>query len=49
MEQKLQKFLSYLKNRIKTKSTELARIIFSAFYISLLIYYITPLYKEVIN
>ena len=37
--------MSYLKNRIKTNSTELAIIIFSEFYRSLLIYYITPLYE----
>ncbi len=44
MKNKLQKFMGYLKNRIRTNNLDLARIIFSAFYRSLLIYYITPLY-----
>jgi hypothetical protein len=38
--------MGYLKLRIRSDNMDLARIIFSAFYRSLLIYYLTPLYAS---
>lgn len=40
----VKKYMSYLKLRIRSNNQDLARVIFSSFYRSLLIYYLTPIY-----
>jgi len=44
VESQIKKYMLYLKARIKSDNMDLVRILFSAFYRSLLIYYLTPVY-----
>lgn len=43
IEAQIKKYMGYLKLRIRSDNVDLARIILSAFYRSLLIFYLTPL------
>ena len=44
MKAQVKKYIGYVKLKIRSNNLDLVRLIFSAFYRSMLIYYLTPVY-----